>query len=237
MSDIIREVDEELRRERLAKIWKQYGGYIVGAALLIVAATAGWRAWEYYAEKAAAEASARFEAAQKLANDDAKSDEAKKALGDIVANGPSGYKLLARFRLAGEIGEKNAQEGAAAFDAIAADTSVEQNFRDIARLRAAKLLVDTASPEDLKKRLEPLLGAKGNFGFSAKELMALAYIRAGDRQNAELQLIELTLHPEAPQSIAQRARALIQILPEPKEKPAATPQTPPPAQSPLLKKQ
>ena len=69
MSDIIREVDEELRRERLANIWKKYRGLIVLAVFLIVAGTAGWRGYEYYSQKQAEAASERYASAQKLAAD------------------------------------------------------------------------------------------------------------------------------------------------------------------------
>ncbi len=88
MSDIIREVDEELRRERLANIWKKYGGLIVFAVFLVVTATAGWRGYEYYAERQAEAASERYAAAQKLAADAAKTDEAIAAFNAIAPTLP-----------------------------------------------------------------------------------------------------------------------------------------------------
>ena len=43
MSDIFREVDEEVRRERLQQLWDRHGNLIVALALLIVIAVGGVR--------------------------------------------------------------------------------------------------------------------------------------------------------------------------------------------------
>ena len=40
VSDIFHEVDEEVRREQLKKLWDRYGNYVVAAAFLLVAAVA-----------------------------------------------------------------------------------------------------------------------------------------------------------------------------------------------------
>ena len=41
MSDIFSEVDEELRREQLRKLWEGYGVYLIAACVLLVAAVGG----------------------------------------------------------------------------------------------------------------------------------------------------------------------------------------------------
>lgn len=212
MSDIIREVDEELRRERLANIWKKYGGYIAVAALLVVAATAGWRGYEYYAGKQAEAASARFDAAQKLAADDAKTDEALAAFKALSADAPSAYRLLARFYAAAELGKKDAKEGAAAFDAIANDASVEPLMRDLARVRGAALAVDSADVAEMQKRLGPALADGSAFRHSAKELLALAHMRAGDQAAAQKLFLELAFDPETPPGMRNRAQRLQSYL-------------------------
>ncbi len=212
MSDIIREVDEELRRERLANIWKQYGGYIALGAFLVVAATGGWRGYEYYAEKQAEAASARFADAQKLAADATKNDEAKAAFEGLIKDGPSAYKLLSRFANAAEIGEKNPKEGAAAFDAIANDSSVEASLRDLARVRGAALVVDSADLAEIQKRLEPALAQGSAFRHSAKELLALSYLRAKDQGNAQKLFLELSFDPETPPGLRNRAQRLQSYL-------------------------
>jgi hypothetical protein len=212
MSDIIREVDEELRRERLANIWKKYGGWIAFGAFLLVAATAGWRGYEYYAGKQAEAASERFVAAQKLAADASKTDEAIKAFEAISASAPSAYKLLARFSAAAELGQKDSKAGASAFDAIANDTSVEQLMREVASIRGASLIVDTADVAEMQKRLAPALADGSAFRHSANELLALAHLRAGNQAEAQKLFLLLAFDPETPPGMRNRAQRLQQTL-------------------------
>src|SRR5436305_1144715 len=46
VSDIFHEVDEEVRREQLKKLWERYGNLLIAACVLVVLATAGWRTHE-----------------------------------------------------------------------------------------------------------------------------------------------------------------------------------------------
>lgn len=227
MSDIIREVDEELRRERLANIWKQYGGYIALGAFLVVAGVAGWRGYEYYANKQAEAASERFVAAQKLAGESGKTDEAAAAFKALAADSPAAYRMLSRLSLAAELGKKDAKEGANAFEAIANDSSAEQLVRDLARVRAAALLVDSADVAEMQKRLGPALEKSSAFYHSANELLGLAYIRAGDQANAQKIFLQLAFDPETPPGLRNRAQRLQSVLfsaaPAQAPTPAATP--------------
>src|SRR5258708_8443911 len=56
LSDIFQEVDEEVRREQLKKLWDRYGIYAVIAAFLVVAGIAAWRGYSWLEAKKAAEA-------------------------------------------------------------------------------------------------------------------------------------------------------------------------------------
>src|SRR5688572_23023181 len=60
MSDVFKEVDEDLRREQLKSIWDRFGIYIIGAAVLIVVATGGYRLWEYWQDRKAEQEGDRF---------------------------------------------------------------------------------------------------------------------------------------------------------------------------------
>ncbi|MGA9457656.1 MAG: tetratricopeptide repeat protein, partial [Pseudolabrys sp.] len=63
MADIFHEVDEEVRRDQLRKLWDRYSIYLIALAVLIVVGMAGWRGYEYWVAKKAAAAGAEFEAA------------------------------------------------------------------------------------------------------------------------------------------------------------------------------
>ena len=66
MSELFDEVDEDLRREQLKKLWDRYSALIVAVAVLIVAAVGGWRSYQYWDSKRAAAAGSAFEAAVAL---------------------------------------------------------------------------------------------------------------------------------------------------------------------------
>jgi len=86
VSDIFREVDEEVRRERLEQLWKRYGSYITAAALVVVACVGAWRGYLYWEERKAAEAGAAYEAASGLA-DAGKHSEAEAAFAKLASEG------------------------------------------------------------------------------------------------------------------------------------------------------
>jgi hypothetical protein len=211
MSDIIREVDEELRRERMMKLWERYGIYAVAVAVLVVLAVGGWRVWEWYSLREAAKSSVQFESAIALGNE-GRRPEAEAALNALAKDGTSGYRLLARFRAAAETTKSNRQGGVAAYDALAADTSLESVFRDFARVQAALLLVDSASVAEITSRMEPLLVPSSAFRNSARELIGLAHYRAGERAAAAKRFAEIVTDPDSPPSMRNRAQVMGALL-------------------------
>jgi hypothetical protein len=207
MSDIIREVDEELRHERYMKLWERFGIYVVAAALLVVLGVAGWRGYEWYQAREATKASARFEAALQLAAD-GKRVESEAAFNEIAKDGTHGYRVLARFRAAAEAGRADVKAGVAAFDAIANDRSVDPVMRDIARVHSGYLLVDTATVPELTERLKTLMDPASPFRYSANEILALAHYRAGEIDAAQKIFAALITDNETPPSMRQRMQVM-----------------------------
>ena len=98
MADIFNEVDEEVRRERLQKLWDRYGIYVIALAVLIVAGIGAWRGYEWWQAKKAAAAGAAFESALSL-SEAGKHAEAEAAFAKVAAEAPAGYRTLARLRV------------------------------------------------------------------------------------------------------------------------------------------
>jgi hypothetical protein len=222
MSDanFMREIEEEVRRERMEKLWKNYGHYIVGAAVLVVLAVGAWRGWQWYQARENARAGERYEQALTLA-EAGKQAEAEQELAALSKDAPAGYRILARLRLAAETGKTSPAEGAKAFDAIAADTSADPVLRDLARLRAALLLVDSAPASEIESRVAPLTGAKAPFRNSAKDALALSYYRSGDRAKAAALYREIIADPEVTPALANRAQIMQALTAETAAKSAA----------------
>ncbi|MBR1220532.1 tetratricopeptide repeat protein [Bradyrhizobium sp. U87765 SZCCT0131] len=212
MSELFDEVDEELRREQLKKLWDRYSIFIIGVAVLIVAAVAGWRGYTYWEGKRSAEAGAAFEAAVALA-DQNKHAEAEAAFTKLAAEAPRGYRTLARLRAAAEAATHDPQSAVKLFDAIGSDASVSQSEQDLAKTRAAALVVDTAPYDEIRQRLEPITGTGRAFRHTARDLLAVSAWRSNDLA-ATRQWVDLIMNDaETPSSIRTRTEALQALLP------------------------
>lgn len=204
MSDpIFAEVDEEVRREQLKQLWARHGGLIVAVAVLIVLAVAGWRGYQWWQGRQAAQAGAAFEAAVAL-SEQGKSAEAQAAFAKIAATAPSGYRTLARFRQAAALGAHDPKAAVKAYDALAADNSIGGTLQDLARLRAGMLLVDSASYDEVRKRLEPLTAPGRTFRHTAREMLAFSAWHGGDTAAARHWIDMIMSDPETPASTRGR---------------------------------
>ena len=212
MSELFDEVDEEVRREQLKKLWDRYSIYIIGAALLIVAAVGGWRGYQYLEAKKAAEAGAAFDAALEL-SDQNKHAEAEAAFDKLAASAPSGYRMLARLRAAAEVATRDPKAGAKLYDDIAADRSIGREQQDLARIRAAGLLLDTESYPNMLQRLESATRPEATFRHTAREMLALSAWRANDNAAARQWLDMIANDGETPSGMRSRAEALQALLP------------------------
>ena len=214
MSDdsFIREVDEELRQDRARDLWRRYGIWAIAGAVAIVAGTAGIRGYQYWVESRANASGDAFLQAMTLAND-GKSDEALKALAGLEKDGYGAYPVLARMRAATVRAEKGELDAAVkGFDAVAADTAIADAIRDMARLRAAFLLVDHGGREDVAARIEPLTSDANPLRHSAREALALAGWKAGNASDALKLFEQVSADESAPRNNRRRAEIMAELI-------------------------
>jgi hypothetical protein len=211
VSDIFNEVDEELQRERLQKLWERYQLPIVIVAVLIVAAVGGWRGYEYYVGQKAAAAGADFERAVTL-SEGGKHADAETVFGKVVAEAPAGYALLARFRAAAELAQVKPAEAVKAYNALAADASLEPAWQDLAALRAGMLTVDNVPFAEMEKRLKPIAEPGRVYRHSARELLALSAWRSHDVAAARRYIDIIAADGETPPGTRQRIDVLSALI-------------------------
>ncbi|WFU21688.1 tetratricopeptide repeat protein [Bradyrhizobium sp. CB1717] len=212
MSELFDEVDEEVRREQLKKLWDKYSIYFIALMVLVVAAVGGWRGYQYLEAKKAAEAGAAFEKAVEL-SEQGKHAEAETAFTELAAKAPFGYRTLARLRAAAEAASRDPKAAAKLYDDIAADRGVGGEWQDLARIRAAGLLVDSASYADIQQRLEASATPKSTFRHTAREMLALSAWRNNDMTAARKWLDTIAEDGETPAGLRSRAEALAALLP------------------------
>ncbi len=211
MADIFHEVDEEVRREQLKKLWDRYSIYLIALAVLVVAGIGAWRGYEYWVAKRAAAAGAAFETAMVLSGD-GKYAEAEVAFAKVAADSPEGYRALARMRAAGALAQIKPADAIKSYDELATDASLGAIWQDLAAIRAGLLLVDTASLSDMRRRLDQLAEPTRSFRHSARELLALSAWRNHDLSAAKRYLDMIASDAESPIGTRTRADVLSGLI-------------------------
>jgi hypothetical protein len=211
VADIFREIDEEVRREQLQKLWQRYGVLLIAICILVIAGVGGWRGYEYWQSKKAGETGTAFEQAVTLA-EAGKSKEAQAAFAKIAATGTAGYRVLARLRQASELAQTDKKAAVNAYDVIAADKSLGPVIDDLASVRAGLLLVDSTPYSDMLKRLEPLTGPDRIFRHTARELLAFSAWKSGDVAAARKWTDMMMADPLTPSGTRSRAQILSGLI-------------------------
>ncbi|MCI0466606.1 MAG: tetratricopeptide repeat protein [Beijerinckiaceae bacterium] len=210
MSEFFREVDEEVRRERVLRLWAEYRYWLIAAAILLVAGTGAWRLYSFYREDAAQAAGAKFEAAMLLSRD-RKPAEAAVAFDELGKTAPKGYASLARLRAADERAASDPQAAIRAFEELAAEPGMDPVYRDFAKLRAAMLRVDSDDPMEFEKKFAPLASDTFPYHHQVRELLGLAALKRNAFDTAANWFDGIVSDTRAPPGVNMRARALLDM--------------------------
>ena len=207
MSDIFREVEEDVRKERLEKLWKAYGDYAIALMAVIILSVAGYELWLRYEDAQRARASSAFVAAQHVTNP----VQAASAFETLSRTAPGGYGELAK------LGEANVLPATGRVnDAIALYKDVAGSdvgpLGATARLRAAWLEADNASYADLATLLAPINTPTSPWRQMAREVLAYSDYKAGKNMVAGAAFAALANDPESPDALKNRARAFAAFL-------------------------
>ena len=208
MTDIFREIEEDLRRDNLKKLWSRYGRYLIIVAVVAVLAAGGVVAWRSHELSQMRAQSQDYAAAFALASS-GKNAKAAKVFGAIAEEG-GGYALLARFEEAALLAKAGKPKAALAlYDRLARSPGLDPSFRNLATLHAAMLERDPQRRIDL---LKPLTAKDSPWRPSALELTALARLEKGDRAGALAIYKDLAKDPAAPPRLKARAAQMVEAL-------------------------
>jgi hypothetical protein len=209
VSDIFREVEEDVRKERLQKLWKTYGEYVIALLVLAVLAVGGWQLWLRYQDSQRAKAAGQFDVAQHI-TDPAKAAAAYDAL---AKSAPGGYGELSRLSQANALAS-----GGKTTDAVTIYKDIANSdsgpLGAVARLRAAWLLADNTPRADLVTLLSPINGDTNAWHEMAREVLAYSDYKTGKVKDAASEFDTLATDPESPDALKNRARAFAAFLHE-----------------------
>ncbi len=210
--NLFREVEDELRAERLKRLWDRYGLYVIAVCLVVIVGVAGMKGWQAWELSQAETAGAEFEAALTLAAE-GNLEEAAERLAEIARDAPRGYATLARLQQAAALAETGDTAAAVRIlDEVAADSGADDLLRGFARIRAATLLVDTADRAEIESRLSGMTAESNPWRHSAQELLALAAYRSGDLAEADRLFNEIVADGTAPMGVRQRAHMMVALI-------------------------
>ena len=216
LGDIFREIDEELRHDKAAELWKKYGNYVAAAAVLIVLVVAGLNWWQQHQLNRQIALGSRFAAAEALVRDNKPGDAAAQ-FGALAQDATPGYATLAKLYEAGIKAQSGDPKGAIAiYDQIAGDSAVDRPFRDAATVLGATHALDLPDVDlaALSARLEPLVAQRSPYRHSTMELLALIAQKRGDNAQAKEYLTRVADDLEAPQGVRARAAQLLALVTE-----------------------
>lgn len=208
----LREVDDELRKDRALHVWRNYGVWIISAIVAGLIAFGGWLYWQSHSDGRRGEEGDTFKAALKSLSE-GKAQEAEAPLKELSESSSEGFSAVARFAQADVLLDKNDLKGGAAIlAAIAADTNVPQEFRDLALIRQTAVEYDTLKPDQVIERLKGLAVKDNSWFGSAGEMVAGAYLRQGKRAEAGKLYAEIGKDTGVPRAIRQRAVQMAGVL-------------------------
>lgn len=222
---IFREVEEELRSERMRNLWRRFGPYVIGAAVgvvLVVAVNEGYRWWQN--SNASRSSDQLYSALELAGKGDVAGAEAQ--LDQLAETGSGAYPTLARFKKAALLAkEGKTDEAVAAYDQLAG-TESNRRLRELAQALAGYLLVDSGDVAAVEERVGTLMGETGALRNAAREAIGLTKYKAGDLDGARASLEAILADPMANDDLRGRIQVyLAQLIAEgamtPQERAAA----------------
>lgn len=209
---LLREIDEEIRKERYELLWKKYGTYVIAGAILLVVGVAGvqtWKTWDLDARQGQTQALYNLTQTAR-ANTSAALDQATQ----LAAESTGGPALLANLQKAALLSEQGDKVTAAQiYRSIADDSGTPEPYNGLAQIKAAMLEIDYQTPPaDLRQRLAQLTGTDNPWRHIAKELMGLLALKNGESQSARTIFTELTEDATTPAGVRNRASQLLDSI-------------------------
>ncbi|CAO3400750.1 tetratricopeptide repeat protein [Azospirillum sp. 11R-A] len=210
MSDIFREVDEDLRRDRAEHLFKKYGGAMIAAAVLVVAGTGGYSFWRHWQAQKKQEQTAALVTA--ISQSGQGPEKGVDALAAFAGSADPSLAAIAQFNAAAlMIRQGKGSDAATVYDGIAGNASVPAQYRDLATLMGVMQRADSGDPAQLTAKLQPLTADTSPWRFSARELTAMLAARAGDTEKARTLYKQLADDQQAPSGVRGRAADLASL--------------------------
>ncbi|MDH3668230.1 MAG: hypothetical protein OEN23_14980 [Paracoccaceae bacterium] len=197
----IQEVTEEVRQDRMFRLWKKYGPYAIAGVILVVAIAAGLNWMNHREIQAARAVGGAF-----LNSDMTSVDDQEVLLGSVEGAAAE----VAKMRLAAAKATEGDVEGAVAlYDEVAASGALSDVYTQLAQLQAVRVQAASLATDQGEARLAPLVAEGAPYRLLALELRALIRLNAGETEAAHQDLAAIVRAPLATRASRERAIALL----------------------------
>lgn len=208
----MREIDEAVRQDDAARFFKKYGLTLGILIAFVLAAMLAYWWWESSRE-------ARYEAQSETivtaldAIDARNFESASERVQPLIEDGTPGARTSARFlQAAAAFEEGETSRASELYAAIASDPDTPSPLRDLALVRQVSTEFDTLEPAQVIERLEPLAVPGNPFFGSAGEMVAIAHLQAGNRDEAGTLFAAIAQDEALPETLRSRARQMAGLL-------------------------
>lgn len=208
---LMREVDEDIRRDKFDDAWRKYRVYIIGTAVSIVLVVASNTFWKSYVTSTRDAASDAY--VTSLTSAAAEGADVSAVWNENRASLSGGYVGLSYLQEAAVLLKAGkAEEALNVYATLSSDTTAENRLRELAQLLAGRIEYDLGKYAEARGRFITLAGDDGIWSFSAQESLALIDIAEGNIADAVEKLKALAANPATPEAIHERAEELRQLF-------------------------
>ena len=201
----LREVDENLRRDRLRDFFRSNSWWLIGAVVLFLAASGGLIWWNQHELQ---RSQADVEQLAQIYKDIGSGNMSRtpQQLDELANNGSKAVRASAEFTNAAvALQQGNVKSATATYKTIAADDGLPAPYRNAALIRETAIEFDQLQPQEVIARLEPLAKRGEPWFGSAGEMTALAYLKQGRREAAGQLFTAIAKDATVPDAIRARA--------------------------------
>lgn len=214
----IREIDEELKNEKLKKIWDKYGLFIIIFIIAAISAAVSFETFKSWNEKRNQEFSDTYAYALNLQNQ-GRYAEAMEVLDKLQKSKKAIYSDIAEIQMANIMVEQNKiEEAIAVLENVVKDKDFNPQMKEIATIKLASYKLDYAPSEEIQEMLTPLVRQNGVWTNIAKEMLAMLAVRDGDLDRAKTLYQEISVAANTPESLKARAQDMLNVIEETQSK-------------------
>lgn len=204
--DFIEEIKEDVRNDQLVAIWNEYGNVIIGSIIAIILATIAYLFWHDHQKEKLLEQTLAYE---KNLNIEVSKGQ-KPDYTSLIDGGSTGYKIMGIFEQARAA--SSAKETEDLLTSLAENSSFDGFYRQLAELQAIMGTFDSTNGKVLLESLENLVDKESPLQSAAIELQGFAHLKLNNIKMARQAFSSVAQHPQAPQSMRVRARAMLETL-------------------------